>query len=365
MRSEPELAPDTAIADDTPIADHATAKRPWMRIAKWVIVVSVLAGLTFAVRKSHQHWNSQPVDERLSIADLNWRWLIAAAAFYALGLMPATIVLATALKSLGVKARLPGVIAAQLIGHLAKYVPGKAMVIIVRAALLNRSGAVVSIRAATLAIGIETLTLIASGATVAFVSLLIIDPTVWLMTPWLRDQVSVSWIKPLAVVFAIASALCTLPGVLRWVMARRVVRGTLSFHWTSRNVLVAWFWNLVAWGLMGASTTAIVMALPGETLRDNGVLSGSLFASCLAAVTLAYVAGFLSLLPGGAGVRELALTALLSPIAGTSGALVVAIVMRMTHLVVESFLATIVWSHLAYTASKSSKSPQVQRNVID
>ena len=59
-----------------------------------------------------------------------------------------------------------------------------------------------------------------------------------------------------------------------------------------------------------------------------------------AAVTLGVVAGFLTLIPGGFGARELALVYLLKPIYGEAVALVSTIVLRLVWLAAEVILST-------------------------
>lgn len=338
MPIESEIAP--AAGDDTESnlsdlpAPSVPATKRWMPFARMVIVVVVFAGLAMAAHRSIEHWNSQPEGERLQLNDLHAGWLLAGACLYAVSLLPAAAVLARALRSLGIRSRMRMTMSAQLIGHLAKYVPGKAMVIIVRADVLNRGGSDVSLRAATIAISIETLTMIATGATFAVVTLMLVDQSVWGLPDWIRQT---------SLLMAIAAIVGTLPAVLRLVMSRRMIGGSLPFSWTMKDVVAAWLWNSLAWVLIGASTTAIVLAVP-EPIRSGTVPSvWGLFVVCLAAIALAYVAGFLSLLPGGAGVRELVLTTLLAPIAAESGAFLIAIMLRMTHLIVEGILASGAW----------------------
>ncbi len=51
--------------------------------------------------------------------------------------------------------------------------------------------------------------------------------------------------------------------------------------------------------------------------------------------TLSVVAGFVSMLPGGAGVRELVVTLVLAPTIGSAPALAVAVWMRLVSLAAE------------------------------
>ena len=69
--------------------------------------------------------------------------------------------------------------------------------------------------------------------------------------------------------------------------------------------------------------------LPGCELRPED------YWLTLACVSLATVAGFVSLLPGGIGVRELVLIPLLGPTIGPANAIIAAIVIRLVWLASE------------------------------
>jgi len=335
MPTEPKIAPEpgddsTRHVDTVALSTKLVKKRRLKSLVQAIIAIVVLIGLGLAVDRSIHHWNEQPEDSRLRLADLRPSWLLLGAALYAAGLMPAVWVLSRTLASLGIKPTLKTVFASQMNGHLAKYVPGKAMVIIVRAAILNRGGAAVSIRAATIAVSIETMTMMATGAAIAMIMLMIVDDSVWAIPRWIRQA---------SILLAIAAAVATLPPVLRFILSRRLIGGALPFRWTTTDVMATGLQNLVGWLLVGASTTAIVFAVPDHARVGVTPPALSLFATCLAAVSISHIAGFLSLLPGGAGVRELVLTTLLAPVAGASGAFMIAIMLRLTQIIVECILA--------------------------
>ncbi|MGV3485406.1 MAG: hypothetical protein ACO1RT_13390 [Planctomycetaceae bacterium] len=139
----------------------------------------------------------------------------------------------------------------------------------------------------------------------------------------------------------------TCPPMLRVVMARRVIGGMLPFVWTARDMVAAWFWNAMGWFLLGGSLAAVVVALP-ELSREPAAVSGaSLYVICLASIALAYAAGFLSLLPGGVGVREVVLTTMLASVTDPSGALLAAFVLRIIHLIVEIVMSGVAWGLLS------------------
>jgi len=326
-------------------ADVRRPKRWWVSLVRGAIGLAVVVALGLAIERSITHWKSQSRENQLQLSDLDYRWLLASAGMYAAGLLPATMVLARAVRSLGATTSLHHVMAAQLIGHLGKYVPGKAMVIVLRAAVLNRGGANVSIRAATIAITIETLTMIATGAMLALLVLVFLDSSVW-ATPL--------WMKQTSLLMAIAALVATWPPLLRLIVSRRIVGGSLPFNWGTGDMFAAWLWNGVGWLLLGGSMTAVVLAMP-ESIRHGSVSSlAEIYPLCLASIAFAFVAGFLSLLPGGAGVRELVLTTLLTPVTGVSGALVAAITLRMIHLAVEVTLAGLSWATLPQAGALST-----------
>ncbi len=300
-----------------------------MTLLRLSLAMVVVAGFVVAVRHAFDHWRNETAQSDITLADFHFGWLVVAAGCYAVGLMPAILVLRRALRSLGVRTSLRSVASAQLVGHLGKYVPGKAMVVVLRAAVLNRGGGNVSLRAATIAVTIETLTLIAAGAAMSLAVLVFMD------TP--------SWMKHASLVMAVVAGVATLPIVMKRIVSRRIVGGSLSCNWTPRDAVAAWGWSAVGWLWLGASMTAIVLAMPERLRVDDGLSAWLFYATCFASISLAFVSGFISFLPGGAGVRELVLVAMLTPIVGPSGALIAAIVARLLHLGVEAVLVFIAW----------------------
>jgi uncharacterized membrane protein YbhN (UPF0104 family) len=71
---------------------------------------------------------------------------------------------------------------------------------------------------------------------------------------------------------------------------------------------------------------------------------------CIATIALAVVLGFVSLLPAGVGVRDIALLQLLgprlevlSPGRGQALALIAVVVLRIIWLLAETILAAVLW----------------------
>jgi len=334
------LSPST----ESEVAEGASAQRhhrfrTWaVRLGKGMITVIVIVAVTFAARESVSKWQQQSTATRITLADVRWGWLIFSAVTYAISLIPAGLVLRRALAALHQPIALPLVMAAQLVGHLGKYVPGKAMVIILRASILNHGPTRVSIKLSAIAVIIETLNLIAVGAVLALVLVMVLE------TP--------PWIKWGSALMAIGAVIGTLPPVLRFALSRRLRirtrRGPINessatkpMIWTTHDLIATWFWCAISWVFTGISMTAVVLALV-PSAADLSLISLTLI--CSAAAMLAFIAGFLSLLPGGVGVRETVLATLLGPIVGPGPAVLSAVVARLVQLAVESLLAAGIWT---------------------
>ncbi len=367
--SSPQL--ETAAETET-VAATVTAW--WLptavRVAKWMLTILVISAVALAARESIAALTAQSKANRITLDDVRWGWLGLSGLAYTASLIPSGMVLRRALAALQQPVKLPLVMAAQLVGHLGKYVPGKAMVIVLRASILNRDRTKISIKLSAVAVIIETLNLIAVGAVYASILVAVLE------TP--------AWMKWTSGVMAIGAVVGTLPPVLRFALAPRLrarrteraitterplpaealaespaeataAEGTpkrerrrlaglmqpIRLDWTTDDLVASWFWCTVSWIFTGLSMTAVVLALM-PLAGDQSVVSLTLI--CSAAVMLAFVAGFVSLLPGGAGVREMVLATLLAPMMGPSTALLAAVLARLIQLVVECLLSAAIWA---------------------
>jgi len=347
LSPQPNPSPPVLASSPTPLDGAAATSasfpvrrslRPLaIRLGKWLITLVVIAAVGFAAKGSVATWREQSTANRITLADVRWVWLGVSALAYAVSLIPSSLVLRRALAALHQPIGLRLVMAAQLVGHLGKYVPGKAMVIILRASILSRGEKKVSIKLSAIAVIIETLNLIAVGATLSLLLVMVLETPVWMQ-----------WTAGL---MAVGAAIGTLPAVLRFALSRRLRIGlgdsarTHHVHphpldWTFGDLAYAWFWCAISWVFTGISMTAVVLALV-PMAADQSIISLTLISS--AAVMLAFVAGFVSLLPGGAGVREMVLVTLLSPVITPGPALLAAVVARLVQLAVECLLAGGIW----------------------
>ncbi len=299
---------------------NSTRRSRLLAIAKVFIILIVLIGLAWTCVVSAQQWRAQPT---LSLEALNWPLLCVAAGLYGVGISSGSLVLRQALLSLDQRPAWQAILAAQLIGHLGKYVPGKAMVVVLRAGVLVPQG--VAAIPATIAVFVETLTMLAVGSALGC--------SVVFAVPLPH------WIRVAAIAMAIAATSVTLPPVLRWITGRLVrskVEIAFSAGW--KLLLVAWFWTLVSWCFIGASFATVILAIPTTNVLPP---IAELAWLATATIALAFSIGFVSMLPGGVGVRELVITSMLASVIGMPHALASSIMLRLLFVVVEVVLATV------------------------
>lgn len=279
------------------------------------MAVAVGIALIFMVRRS---WGElQAMD--LSLRDIGWQWWGLAVGCYGVTMLLSGLYWTVALRALGQQPEWGRALLAFFASQLGKYVPGKAMVVIIRTDMIR--GPFVQPLPAAASVFVETLTWIAVGATIACV----------LIGGQFRDQTAM---LGTALVLAIAAGVVTCPPVFR-ALTRRVlgrrppaeVQFVNGLGWDS----AAAGWGLlgIGWLLNGFSLWLVLAGIPGTDLVWNDIWV------TLACVTLATVAGFVSLLPGGLGVRELVMLPLLGTRFGPGTALIAAIVIRLVWLATE------------------------------
>ncbi|MEL6105945.1 MAG: lysylphosphatidylglycerol synthase domain-containing protein [Planctomycetota bacterium] len=349
-------------------------ERPSVKlVAKVLLGLIVVAGLAVATRQAMLQWGDRQaeliaaaaeVDEAIDrekdpqqrdllvahreellrsvprLQNLNWPRIGIASLLYLLSLVPGGVVLCEASRAIGHRVDLRQAISAQVVGHLGKYVPGKAMVVVMRAARLRSAN--VPIVSGSIAVVMETLLMMAVGAAIAGVLVL------WLPVP--------RWIAGCSIIGASVALLPTFPPLLSRVLRRlRPQDSPTDLRSSWRFFVQAWFWQAVAWALIGASFTCLVTSLPGGT---NDSSWQTIVIASTASIALAMVAGFVSLLPGGAGVRELTLAIVLAPVVGQTQALLGAIAARFLFIAVELIAAGLV-----YAVERSSSSRTIEAST--
>lgn len=305
-----------------PADQRARSWRPWLvRGAKLLILIAVAAGIQrtvfAAIEQLEQHaWQWRP------------GWLTLSGLLYLVGVLPNAWFWHWTMRRLGTHPRFIRALAAYYVGHLGKYVPGKGMVVVLRAGIVR--GPEVDTRLAAAAVFYETLTTMAVGGALAAL----------IMVGWLH----VRWqIAGLSIALALIVAIPTLPPVARRLIARlrsrdneMLTAADIPIHWSTMGV--GWISATIGWIVLGLSLEAALIASDAQITNPLADLP-----LCVASVGLAVVAGFLSFLPGGAVVREAVLLELLVPRYGAAAAVVGAVMLRLAWLGAELITAVFVW----------------------
>lgn len=305
-----------------PADERAGSWRPWLiRGAKLLILVVVAWGI---------HRTVMAAIDQLEQHTWQWRpgWLTLSGLLYLIGVLPAGWFWHWTMHRLGARPKLLRSLGAYYIGHLGKYVPGKGMVVVLRAGLVR--GPEVDTRLAAAAVFYETLTTMAAGGALAAL----------LMVGWLNAR----WqIAALSIALALVVAAPTLPPIARRLIARLRSRDDIpltaddiQIHGSTMGV--GWAAAAIGWIILGLSLEAALIAADADITNPIAELP-----LCIAAVGLAVVAGFLSFLPGGAVVREAVLLELLVPRYGAAAAVVGAVMLRLAWLGAELTTALAIW----------------------
>lgn len=363
MSDETEHAADTTT--ESAIAVRPARSKLWKNALRLVILALVAFGIARSARQAVRDFQSQQASlneqlaeldaeaakfdrgsaewrtaieqrERLLAQRFSWRqiepaWLIVAGALYLAGLAPCWLFWHATLLAMDQRPRLHESLRAFYLGHLGKYVPGKALVVVLRAGQIRSRR--VDTTVAACSVFVETLTMMAVGASLAAAILLLISRSWWL---WL-----------LAVGLMLAAGVPTLPPIFRRVVRflqlkrlnpriERAIAG-LNFRLTA----IGWISISAGWMLLGASLWATLRAIPGGAAAMPDVWPALLLLT--ATVTLAMVAGFLSLLPGGVGVRDYLIITLLAAEFGPVLSLCAAILLRMVWLLSEVLISAILY----------------------
>ncbi len=319
--------------------------RRWIVFAVKLLIVAVVLWLAWGTMK--QSWNDLHKHPR----SLSSNWLVFSGGLYLLALLPEGLFWHWALKALGQDVGLLETLRAYYIGHLGKYVPGKAMVIVLRTGLIHSGHRAqhgrVDTSIAVASVFLETLTMMAVGACIAVPVLAVwftSNPTLIAapsLTPGARQALIAA-----AVGMAIVAGLPTLPPVFSR-LARLLGVGRLSpavaqklAGFDYRTLLCGWTVMVFGWVVMGTSLWAMLRGLDFEA---NWMQSWYLYTAIAA---MAVVGGFASMIPGGLVAREAVFTGLLAPLLGTdaSTALIVAAALRLTWLLAELLISVILYS---------------------
>jgi len=302
-------------------------RRKWLMLAAKLTILALVAW--FVRGTLVKAWDEIGQEQW----EFHFGWLALAGVLYLVGMLPAGLFWYRVLRVLGQEAELGETLRAYYIGHLGKYVPGKVMVVIIRAGMIRSHRVHAGVAAAS--VFVETLTMMAVGAFIA----------AGIIAAMLYDETLLLWTS---LGLMLVAGLPTIPPVFR--RLSRMAGVGKSDPTTAENLaklgfgtlLLGWLLMAVVWIITGCSLWAVFRGLGVDLgLWDN-------LAGYTAAVSLAMVAGFLSLIPGGLGVRDLILLKLIVALFGGSNvteavAAATSALLRLVWLVAELVISGILY----------------------
>jgi uncharacterized membrane protein YbhN (UPF0104 family) len=273
-------------------------KRAWHRWG-WPLVkgLLVLAILWAIGRKFYDDLT----DPRLATIALHPGWLLLSAALYLPGLVLSAWYWHHLLCVCGQRPRFITALRAYFMGHLGKFVPGKALAVVLRAGYVR--GPNVRFGIAVITTFYEVFATMAAGGLVAAV-IFAIDPP---------EVPGLDWEPRLTSLLLLGLCVVPLwPDVFNFIvgrMARRFEKvDSLQLPQLRFATLVLGLCvTAVGWLFLGLSVWALLQAV-SETAVP---WSFAVWMRCTGSIALAYVAGFMLGTPGGVGAREIFLLPLL------------------------------------------------------
>jgi glycosyltransferase 2 family protein len=315
---------------------RATMPIPKRRIFVWLFKLAILAIVVWGGHRTIAKALADLHGKGWQLHQLQIGWAVLSGVLYLASQLPCGWFWHGILKRLGQHVELFTALRAYYIGHLGKYVPGKAMVVVLRAGLI-RSPQVKPVMA-VVAVFYETLTTMACGAALAAILLVTI-----------RHESTKLILASIGLAFVVG--LPTLPPAFsRLLRLTRVARTEPNLtaepiHLPAALLAQGWGTIAIGWFFGGASLWAALHAIGFGDVEFFSQLP------LLTAVTaLAVVLGFVSMLPAGVGVRDVVLMQLLAPLLeslspgrGGTSALVAVVVLRLVWLVSETLLSAVLY----------------------
>ncbi len=275
-------------------------KKRLIAAVKIAIVLAVIAWVVWELNKSWRKIGEMDKLEEIRLK-ADYGFLALSGLLYVIAYIPAALFWQYTMRSMGQSPRLYESFRAYFIGHLGKYVPGKAMVVVLRSGLLNHDRTRPSIAAA--AVFLETLTMMAVGAFLSAVIIIV----------WFRDTPNGTFLSVVSLGVMLVAGLPVFPPFFR-ALAKRLgvgrsdpLIGEKLGGLTMKTLGVGWLMMTVAWIFLGLSLWATIRGVG----IDTGPLLDNLPRFTLAAA-LSIVLGFVAMIPGGIGVREFAMAQVLT-----------------------------------------------------
>ncbi len=286
------------MSEETQSAPHkkSLAIKILVKIVKFAILaISILA----LVKSLSSSWSqTKQIDW-----DLHYGWLVLSGVCYLIGFLPSSLFWYVSMKSLGQSPSKAKTIISYYFSQIGKYVPGKAMIVIIRTGLISGKNTRPAI--AALCVFYETIMMMGVGAFIGATLFMCYNQTQWKYSA-------------IALLVGVGALLPLIPPIFkRVVKLLRIGRGDekmleslekLGFRTLFQGIALM----VVLWIFFGLSLWCAIRGLGVETEPIIRTIPRYITASTLG-VSLGF---FVVASPGGLGVREAITAAVLTPYLG-------------------------------------------------
>jgi uncharacterized membrane protein YbhN (UPF0104 family) len=313
-------------------------------LGKVVLLLLLTWGVWKTLASSWQELQNNP-------PTIHWGWIPVCGIIYLIGELGQTIFWHSVLRSTGQPVHLKETVFAFYASQIGKYAPGKALVLVIRAAILRREHLETTIIVATSFM--EALLTMATGAAFAGV-------TIWLRA---RGEGSFSKTDELLLLTAAAIVLaCGLP-TIPWIWSRTLrLLGIGKLNPTAADKVARIPHRIMALGVLSVALGWIIQGLSlWAALRALGIEQNPLehWAWHASVVALAVGAGFVSMIPGGFMGRELVHINMMKLLYPDAIATASALILRLVWLVAEALASSILYVWLKCRAKSRSPAAPV------
>lgn len=313
------------------------------KVIKWSLFAIVMV---FVVRQAHELWNQEEI-RGTPLEQIQIRWVLLSSVAYIAGWLPSVWFWQRIMLSFGGDVRFRDSARAYYCGHLGKYVPGKAMVLIIRSTMMKDRGT--RGWAAALGATYETLVMMGTGLAVglALAPLLFEESQYQNWPGWLTWSLSQPIVPAVTMVIACLAILPVLSRLLSAIAARWTpadVRAEGKTVGVSTQLLAEGMGAFVlAWLLQGLSLGFSLKAVGAAEFGSSFLTDWLVWTG---ATALSTSLGFAVLFaPGGLGVREGIMIAVLNHQMSINPrqAILATVLSRLVSLVAEIIAAGVLY----------------------
>ncbi len=295
-----------------------------MRFVKPALILLVFGAVVWRIWSMYADIQTQS-EAGVSLS-IKPQWGVSAAITYLLGTAFFGLFWHSLLGDAGLSRPLGVALRAYYVGTLGKYIPDKALVVILRGGLINPPAG--QRWRTALTVVYETFSMMAVGAVIGLICLFWVEPQrkLWLLIALGTSIALLAFLTP--PVFRRIAQTVSIP----FGRKNEDVTPALRYHTLARGVVLMLF----GWLMLGTSLAGVIFGLGGSIEEASGL------ARILGTVALATSAGFLVLfMPSGLAVREYIIIELLAPQIGLATAVAASVLLRVIWTLSEILAAVV------------------------